>query len=116
MGFDHSESSGLRMGRPKGGPEPHALRDEWFAPRRNRHASEHGSGATLFASSTGLNRRARHSPIRTKYATISLFGLEQGVALLALIEPLTGVGGHRFCFDVPAFRAGQCRLNDDCTH
>jgi len=61
-------------------------------------------GATAFAF---LNRRAQYITVGTEYATITRFGFEQYVALLAFIKPLTGIGGHGFGFAVTAGRTSN---------
>jgi len=57
-----------------------------------------------------LNRWARHAAVGTVDAAVAWLGVEHGVALLALVKPLTGVGRHRFQLAVAANRAGQRRL------
>ena len=57
-----------------------------------------------------LDRRTRHRPVRTEHAAITRLGFEYRVAALALVEPLAGIRGHPLSLDVPAHRAGQCRI------
>jgi hypothetical protein len=57
-----------------------------------------------------LDRWARHRAVGTEHAAVARLGFEHRVAALALVEPLTGVGGHPLCLHVPAYRAGQCRI------
>lgn len=75
-----------------------------------------GSAATVTAFSVLLNRWAGDGTIGAKDATVTWRGLEHCVAFLALIEPSTRVGGHRFGLDVAALGAGQRRLQNRCAH
>jgi hypothetical protein len=54
-----------------------------------------------------LNRRAGHVTVRTEYAAIALKRAQQCSAGLAVVEKLTGVGGHLFSFGVATVWAGQ---------
>lgn len=54
-----------------------------------------------------LNRRARHGAVGTVNTTIAGFRFEHSVALLALVEPLAGIGWHRLVFAMPAIGACQ---------
>src|SRR5579859_4961649 len=64
---------------------------------------------SVAAATLLLNRRTGHRPIGTKHAAIARLRFQQGFAPGALIEILTGIGGHDFIPRVPAVRAGQCR-------
>jgi hypothetical protein len=57
-----------------------------------------------------LDRRARHGAIGAIDAAVTRLGLEHSVALLALVEPLAGVGGHGLGLGVAALRTGQGRV------
>ncbi len=50
------------------------------------------------------------------HAAVTGFGLEHRVALLALIEPLAGVCGHRLGLGVATLGTGQRRLQDHRCH
>jgi hypothetical protein len=63
-----------------------------------------------------LNGRAGYGAIGAIDTAVPRLGFEHGVTLLAFVEPLARVGGHRFCFDVPACWAGQHRREDDGGH
>lgn len=66
--------------------------------------------------SVRLDRRARHGTVRTKHAAVTRPWPEDGVAMLALIEPLAGVRRHRFGLRVTARRAGQRRFENHPAH
>lgn len=55
-----------------------------------------------------LDRWAWHRCVRAIDAAVALLGLQNGPTPLALIEPLAGICGHRFCFYMPAGWAGEC--------
>jgi len=57
-----------------------------------------------------LDRWARNGTVRAVDAAVTRFGFEKGVTLLALVEPLTGVGGHRLPPGMAANRTRQGRV------
>lgn len=63
-----------------------------------------------------LDGRARHRAVGTVDAAVSGLGLEHGAALLALVEPLARIGGHRLGPGVTARRAGERRFENDFAH
>ncbi len=63
-----------------------------------------------------LDRRAGYCAVRAKDAAVSRFGSKNGVALLALVKPLAGVGGHGFGLDVLTLWASQRGFQNDDTH
>ena len=72
------------------------------------------AAATLLA--VLLDGRARYRPIRAEDAAVTGFRLQHRVAMLTLVKPLTGIGGHAFRFDMPAVRTSQRRIQNHCTH
>ena len=56
-------SSTLVRDKRSGGPEPHAAKDGWIAPTRNRHTSEHRSRRTLPRSGGGPGTKSRDERI-----------------------------------------------------
>ena len=63
-----------------------------------------------------LDRRTRNRAVRTVNAAVTRFGLEHGVAMLALVEPLAGVRGHGLGLGMAARRARQGRFEDVVVH
>lgn len=57
-----------------------------------------------------LHRRTRDRAVGAIHAAITGFRLEQCVAMLAFVVPLTGLGRHRFHLGMAANRAGQQRF------
>ena len=66
-----------------------------------------------FRLSALLNRRARHGTVRTVHTAVAGLGLEHRPAALAVVEPLAGVGGHRFALDMATLGARQDRFKKD---
>ena len=60
-----------------------------------------------------LNRWAPICAERAVNAAVPLEWLEHGVAVRALVKPLTGIGGHRLNFRKTTLRAGQRGLQCD---
>ena len=70
---------------------------------------------TLRATGTGslLKRWAGYGSVRAEDKAITLSGFQNNSALLALVEPLTGIFGHNLGFLMPTYRTGDRRLQDD---
>lgn len=60
-----------------------------------------------------LNWRAGDGTVRTEYAAVARFGLQQRLAMRALIEKLAGIGRHLLLFGKTAYRTGDRTLSDD---
>lgn len=66
----------------------------------------HCSGRTT-RTPFALNGWARDGAVRAEHATITCKRFKHLTAGTAFVEPLTGVGGHRFRFCVAADRTGD---------
>ena len=63
-----------------------------------------------------LFRGTMQRPIGTKHATIPFKGLQQSIAVLAMIIDDSRIRGHQFTFPMTAFRAGDRRIEFHCLH
>jgi hypothetical protein len=64
----------------------------------------------------GLNRRALVRAMRTEDAAVAGLWMQQRLAVVALIEPLASINGHRLFLRVTALRARDGRLQGDIAH
>lgn len=79
-------------------------RVDGFLPRRWRSSSAAARAAPLH-----LYRRALDRPERAEHAAVTSLRPQHGLAALALVEELAGVGGHELALGVAALGAGQHR-------
>jgi hypothetical protein len=63
-----------------------------------------------------LNRRTRHITITTIHATITIFGLQDGFAMLTIVKELASIRGHGFCFLMATLRASNFGLQNESFH
>lgn len=63
-----------------------------------------------------LDRRTLIRPVGAEHAAVACLGTQHRLAVLALVEPLAGVGRHGFLLRVAALRAGEDRLKNDLGH
>lgn len=63
-----------------------------------------------------LNWRAPFTAVRAVHAAVTRLGREYHVALLALVKPLAGIGGHGLDLGVTALGTGQRRFQDHRSH
>jgi hypothetical protein len=75
-----------------------------------------GSRSAAAAFPFQLYRRAGHGAIGAEHAAVARLWLQQRMAMLALVEPLAGIGRHRLCLDETALGTGQRGLEGDIAH
>jgi hypothetical protein len=83
--------------------------------RRLRHASRRSAAATT-ALAALLYWRARYRAIGAIDAAIARLRFEDGMTLLAFVEPLAGIGGHRLDLCSATLGTGQRRFRGDSGH
>jgi hypothetical protein len=84
-----------------------------------RQAALNALAAVINRSSPSLRSpagRARNIAVGAIDAAIACLGLEDDLAVLAVVEPLAGVGGHGFGLGVAAVRTAQGRSQFDACH
>ena len=74
------------------------------------------AAATAGALAPLLDWRARHRPVGAEHAAVASLRFEHRVAMLALVEPLAGVGRHGLRLDVTAGGARERGFEDDGGH
>lgn len=74
------------------------------AGNRRRLNSSPNLSAAIVAH---LDWRTGHGGVGTVHTAVSRQRLKNRLAALAVVEPLTGIGGHSVRFDMPAFGASD---------
>lgn len=67
-------------------------------------------------TSSRLDRRTLVRTVGAEHAAVARHGAQHRLAVLALVEPLAGVGRHRFLLRMAALRTGEDRLKNDRSH
>ena len=70
----------------------------------------------MTAAALLLHGRTCNGAVRAKHAAIACLRLKQRFAMGALVEILTGVGGHNLLPFMAAVRADQYRFQDNGAH
>ncbi len=63
-----------------------------------------------------LHRRARHGPVRAEHAAVSRLRTQHGLASLAFVEELAGLGRHDLPLCVTALGTRDHRFEEDFRH
>ena len=106
------------------GPGDHYLelerqRRRWHRPRSADHrlrSPTRRSARTARRRSIRLNRRALVGAKGAEHTAVARLRTQHHFAALALVEPLAGVGRHRFLLRMAALRTGHDRLKNDRAH